>query len=236
MRMTCGVPSQCPPGETPRTGASLCLTYLMIGPIDVRRASVASPDRFALRRPRRFESGLPSDRSLVSPGLEAREQVVRTGPPWSRVAAAALGLVEPRDLLVPGRERVVVLESGDHLDGLEEVRFRLRPVPALREDEAEVRLRRRQGDGVADRLGELDRALGARGRSLDRFESKVVLDRVRQSVRGETHVPGPQGDLRRPGKGLRRGPRVAFAARDNPEIDLDRGILPRAAPDRRGGL
>src|SRR3989442_2676831 len=164
----------------------------MIGPIDVRRASVASPDRFALRRPRRFESGLPSDRSLVSPGLEAREQVVRTGPPWSRVAAAALGLVEPRNLFVPGRERVRVLETGDHLDGLEEMRLRLRPIPALREDEAEVRLRRRQGDGVADRLGELDRALGARGRSLDRFESKVVLDRVRQSVRGEAHVPAPR--------------------------------------------
>src|SRR2546428_6695224 len=179
MRMTCGVPSQCPPGETPRTGASLCLTYLMIGPIDVRRASVASPDRFALRRPRRFESGLPSDRSLVSPGLEAREQVVRTGPPWSRVAASTLGLVEPCDLLVPGRERVRVLESGDHLDGHEEMRLRLRPVPALREDEAEVRLRRRQGAGVADPLGELDRAPGARRRSLDRFEPTAGLDRDR---------------------------------------------------------
>src|SRR5438128_7111868 len=219
MRMTCGVPSQCPPGETPRTGASLCLTYLMIGPIDVRRASVASPDRFALRRPRRFESGLPSDRSLVSPGLEAREQVVRTGPPWSRVAAAALGLVEPRNLFVPGRERVRVLESGDHLDGLEEMRLRLRPIPALREDEAEVRLRRGQGDGIADRLGELYRALGARGRGLDRFESKVVVDRVRQGVRREAHVPGAQGDLRGPSERLCRRPSIPLAARDDPEVD-----------------
>src|SRR2546427_12204347 len=117
MRMTCGVPSQCPPGETPRTGASLCLTYLMIGPIDVRRACVASPDRFALRRPRRFESGLPSDRSLVSPGLAAREQLVRTGPPWRRVAGAALGLVEPRTLFVPGRERAPARGTRGHLPG-----------------------------------------------------------------------------------------------------------------------
>src|SRR2546427_12931091 len=132
MRMTCGVPSQCPPGETPRTGASLCLTYLMIGPIDVRRASVASPDRFALWRPRRFESGLPSDRSLVSPGLEAREQVVRTGPPCSRVAAAAWGLVEPRNLFVPGRERGRARESAGPRRRHEGARLRVRPMPRLR--------------------------------------------------------------------------------------------------------
>src|SRR5690348_5262010 len=63
--------------EKPRgRGASSCLTYLMIGPIDVRRA----PGRFSTGFAVQFASvrvGLRSDGSRVSPGLESREQVVR---------------------------------------------------------------------------------------------------------------------------------------------------------------
>src|SRR3989442_8909015 len=151
MRMTCGVPSQVSAGRNPADGGVIMSDLLNDWSDRCPTRFRGVSHRFALRRPRRFESGLPSDRSLVSPGLEAREQVVRTGPPWSRVAASTLGLVEPRDLLVPGRERVGVLESGDHLDGLEKMRLRLRPIPALRDDEAEARLPRRQGARVADR-------------------------------------------------------------------------------------
>src|SRR5881628_3067504 len=81
-----------------------------------------------------------SDRGRRPAALEAREQVIRPRPPWGRVAAATLGLIEARDLLVPSRERVRILESRDHLDRLEQMRFRLRPVAALREHEAQVRL------------------------------------------------------------------------------------------------
>src|SRR2546425_12654326 len=58
-----------------------------------------------------------SDRPLISAGLEAGEQVVGAGAPRRRVAAAALGLVEPRDFLIPGREGGRVLRSGNPSDG-----------------------------------------------------------------------------------------------------------------------
>src|SRR5436309_7656090 len=119
-----------------------------------------------------------SDRGRRPATLEAREQIIGPRPPRGRVAAATLGLIEARDLLVPRRERVRILESRDHLDRLEQMRFRLRPVAALREHEAQVRLGRRQGDRIADRLRETDRALPARGRGLDRSEPEEIVDRL----------------------------------------------------------
>src|SRR5207249_10097232 len=143
---------------------------------------------------------------------EAREQVIRPRPPWGRVAAATLGLIEARDLLVPSRERVRILESRDHLDRLEQMRFRLRPVAALREHEAQVRLGRRQGDRIADRLRETDRALRICGRGLDRSKPEEIIDRVRQRVRRKAYVPRAEGNLRGPRERLRRRPGVPFAA------------------------
>src|SRR3989442_7020068 len=72
-----------------------------------------------------------ADRGRRPATLEAREQVIRPRPPRGRVAAAALGLIDARDLLVPSRERVRGLESRDHLDRLEEMCLRRRPVAAL---------------------------------------------------------------------------------------------------------
>src|SRR2546422_8932516 len=136
-----------------------------------------------------------SDRGRRPATLEAREQIIRTRPPWGRVAAATLGLIEARDSLVPSRERVRVLESPDHLDRLEQMCLRLRPLAALREYEPQVRLGRRQGDRIADRLREPDRALRTRGRGLDRSEPEEIIDRVRQRVRREAHVPRAEGNL-----------------------------------------
>src|SRR6059036_2632711 len=50
-----------------------------------------------------------ADRGRRPATLEAREQIIRPRPPRGRVAAATLGLIEARDLLVPSRERVRVL-------------------------------------------------------------------------------------------------------------------------------
>src|SRR5712692_4611499 len=74
-----------------------------------------------------------SHRSRRSSGLEAREQVIGPRPPGRRIPTTTLGLIETRDLLVPGREGIRILESRDHLDGFEQMRLRLRPFAALRE-------------------------------------------------------------------------------------------------------
>src|SRR2546430_14113975 len=106
-----------------------------------------SDSNVALVGPQDPRSG--SGRGRRPAALEAREEVIGPRPPRGRVAAATLGLVEARDLLVPGRQGVRVLESRDYLDGLEQMGLRLRPLAALREHAAQVRLGRREGDRIA---------------------------------------------------------------------------------------
>src|SRR5207253_10846263 len=57
-----------------------------------------------------------SDRGRRPAALEAREQVIRPRPPRGRVAAATFGLIEARDLRVPRRERLRILQSSDPFD------------------------------------------------------------------------------------------------------------------------
>src|SRR5213593_880228 len=92
--------------------------------MDVRRPQTVNRGRFfdaATRATMAADPGLRSHRSRRPPGLEPREQVIRPRPPGSRIAPTPLGLVEPSDLLVPGRQGVRVLEPRNHLDGLEEI-------------------------------------------------------------------------------------------------------------------
>src|SRR5881397_701726 len=95
--------------------------------------NVSVPSRSALGPQ---DPGSGSDRGRWPAALEPREEVIGPRAPRGRVAAATLGLVEARDLLVPGRQGVRVLESRDHLDGLEQMGLRLRPLAPLREHEA----------------------------------------------------------------------------------------------------
>src|SRR2546430_16412271 len=76
-----------------------------------------------------------SDRGRRPAALEAREQVIRPRPPRGRVAAATLGLIEARDLLVPSRERVRVLEARVPLVRLEQMWLRVRRLAASSERE-----------------------------------------------------------------------------------------------------
>src|SRR5438445_1533169 len=138
--MTCGVPSRCPQGE-PRGRRGIMsdlLNHLVRWMSDGLRPGFR--DDVPVRMWSSLEPQDPrlgSDRGRRPASLEAREQIIGPRSPRGRVAAATLGLIQARDLLVPGRERVWVLESRDHLDRLEQMRFRLRPLATLREPEAD---------------------------------------------------------------------------------------------------
>src|SRR5205809_2671604 len=212
---TCDVPSRSPQ-KGPADGAASCLTYLIVW-----SAVCPTSSGGGLRR---------------TAGVEAGEQVVRAGPPRRRVRAAALSLVQLREILVAARERIGIVESRDELDGPEQVLLRLRPVPALRENEAEVRLGGRHGDRIADRLRKTKRAFRARRRGLDRLEAQEILDRIREGDRGEPHVPRPQRDFRGPLERDNGLIGVAFPAQDDPEVDLNRGVVSGPVAGHRRGF
>src|SRR5256885_11026605 len=85
--------------------------------------------------------------------LEPREQSFRSGPPRRRIAPASLRVVQAGELFIPRREGVRVVESVDDLDGAQQLFLRLGPIAPLPEHEAQVRPRRSQRAGVADRAG-----------------------------------------------------------------------------------
>src|SRR5947209_5007260 len=180
--MRCPIPVSA--GRNPADGAASCLTYLIIwsdGCPTVFDRDFGTMFRFGCGPGwnRKTHVQDPTAGVVPPPWRRANRSSARPRPPRGRVAAATLGLIEARDLLVPSRERVRVLESRDHLDRLEQMCLRLRPVAALREHEAQVRLGRRQGDRIADRLRETDRALRICGRGLDRSKPEEIIDRVR---------------------------------------------------------
>src|SRR5438552_18853952 len=82
--------------------------------------------------------------------LEAGVESLGPRSPGGRVTAAALRVVQAGEILVAGRERVRIVEAVDDLDGSEEMLLRLRPFTALREHQAQVRPRLRQGHRIAD--------------------------------------------------------------------------------------
>src|SRR5437879_5488300 len=168
--------------------------------------------------------------------LEPREQSFRSGPPRRRIAPASLCVVQAGELLIPRREGVRVVESVDDLDGAEQLFLRLGPIAPLREHEAEVRPRGRYGEGIADRVGKGEGALRTRRRFLDGLHAEEAVDGVRQRIRGEADFAGGERDVRGSSEGLRGRSRVSLATHHNPEIDLDRRILPGGPPNRRGRL
>src|SRR6184192_549645 len=181
--------------------------------------------------PGRLRAGRP-----LRVSLEPRVQSLGPRSPGGGVPAAALGLVEAGQLLVAGRERVRIVEAVDDLDGSEEMFLRLRPFAAPREHEAQVRPRLRQGHGVADRARQGEGPFRARGGFVDRLQAEEAVDGVRQRVGREADLARRQGHVGGSREGRGGLPRVPFLAHDDAQVDLNRGLVSRRPPDRRGRL